>query len=253
MKLDLVITMPVFNEQHNLEDFIKELVEVFKGVSFQIIVVNDASTDNTLKIIENLIHQKFPIVAITSSINIGHGKASILGMKEAVNFDSNFILTVDGDGNVKVNELYKMLNFIKNNDSIDLLEGIRVSRKDPWFRKLVSWITRKIVTFAAETRTKDANTPIKIYRKEVLKMLLRELPEDSLIPNIRISILVRVLKYNIMDYELESILRSESNSSGTTWGQKKKNLPSRKFILFCYSAGKEIISLFRNSPYTKNF
>jgi glycosyltransferase involved in cell wall biosynthesis len=244
--------MPVFNEENSLEDFIKDLVEVFASISFLIVVVNDASSDNTQKVIENLVHRKFPIVAVASSINMGHGKASILGMKHAVKIDSDFILTVDGDGNVKVNQLFEMLNLIRNNDSIDLIEGIRVNREDPWFRKLVSWITRKIVHFAAKSKTKDANTPVKIYRKKVLKMLLNELPQDTLIPNIRISILVRSLKYKIMIYELENMIRNTSNISGTTWGQKNKNLPSRKFIVFCYNGGKEVMKLLRNSFFNSN-
>lgn len=244
--------MPVYNEENNIENFVMDLVKVFKRLSFQIIIVNDASTDDTYRVIENLKNQNFPILIINNSINIGHGKASLLGMKEAIKFHTDFILTVDGDGNVKVDQLREMLNLIKNKDSIEVLEGIRVNRVEPWFRSLVSWITRKIVYFASRGMTNDANTPIKLYRKEVLNELLKELPQDSLIPNLRISILVRILKYKIMDYQIENMTRNVTNISGTTWGQKKKHLPSRKFILFCFKAGQEVIELLRNpSPNNK--
>lgn len=247
--------MPVYNEQDNLETFVKDIYANFSNITYKIIIVNDCSTDNTFNVIKNLKSKKFPIEIISNDRNAGHGKSMLLGIRKAICFDCEFVLTVDGDGNIDVAELGEMFKFFSaNKNSVDIVEGIRLNRKDPWFRRFVSWITRILIFILSGKKTNDANTPIRIYKKDTLKLLNDLLPQNSLIPNFRISILTRVFKQKVMPYKINTLIRNSSNSSGTTWGQKTKNIPSKKFIQFCVKAGLEVLMLFVNTKkYRRTF
>lgn len=238
-KIDIVITMPVFNESDGILEFLTEVEKVFGNYEFAICIVDDKSTDDTLSLIQNYALKKPNIHVIPNHVNIGHGPSTYLALKNALDLNPKFILAVDGDGQFIASE---MLNYFEsaNNSSFDYCEGIRIQRNDQWFRKLITLGTRFLVLVKSGKIAKDANTPCRIYSAARLKAILFQIPPSSLIPNLLISIYVRKKNLTIYQYKLRNISRRGISAQGSTWGKKMKIMPNKKLLKFCLNATKEI-------------
>ena len=227
--------MPCFNEAEGIGEFIVEIMETFKSYVPTLIVIDDCSTDETSLIVQKL-KSRFPsVIYHRNESNIGHGPSTVSGLKLALTTNCELILSIDGDGQFLPNEI---LQIFDNNsvDSVELIEGVRTNRQDPWFRRTVTFLLRIFVLLKTKNYPLDANTPLRIYHKEILKSLINNVNLKSQTPNIQISIASRNMCLKIKEIEVTSIARRGSNKIGTTWKSKNSLLPSRRFISFCFSA-----------------
>ena len=111
---DLIILIPVFNEQKNL----KKTILASKKIA-DVLVVDDCSTDKT-----NIISKKFDYL-IRNKRNRGYDYSLKRGIKEILkNHDKNFIITIDGDGQHPINEILSLYNLLKVR-KVDLIIGSR--------------------------------------------------------------------------------------------------------------------------------
>jgi hypothetical protein len=168
--------------------------------------------------------------------NMGHGPSTLIGMLKASEMNYDVIVTADGDGHYQVLDLKAIANQLFSSD-VDLVEGVRTLRTDPWFRKISSLITRNLVRIRSRKAVIDANTPIRAYRPTVLRKILLTIPTmNYLIPNLYISALSRKLDLKIDYFTVETRERQSSASLGTTWKQKYRNVPTKKYLKFCLNA-----------------
>jgi glycosyltransferase involved in cell wall biosynthesis len=239
--MTLVISMPVFNEAEGIREFFDELWESFHKVGVQFIFINDCSTDGTNDVLLQ-IKSEFgdKIHLITNNKNMGHGISTLTGLRWASNLNTDSILTIDGDGQFYSKDVLALYNtFLLT--QVDVLEGCRISRKDPFFRKISSLATKILVTMRARRIPHDANTPLRIYTKSALESVLKFIPFDSLIPNMHVSVATRKLNLNLREEKIQNIHRRGVATTGTTWGPGLKQLPSKRFLTFCYRAIQEWI------------
>lgn len=237
---NLVISMPEYNEGDILFDFVQNLETMFNDAFF--IIVDDKSQTKFQIKLKDKFENKKNFYIIWNEINLGHGISTVKGLKKALELDFEYIISIDGDGQFDVEEIRSCFELLKSNLNIDLIEGARIYRNEPWFRKLISFFTCFLVFSKTLNWPKDANTPLRIYRKHVLGLLLKSVPEKSLIPNLHISKLTRKKKLNYIEFKVRSLPRGgekELNLSSVTWHQKFKFLPSRRLILFCIKAINE--------------
>ena len=239
-KLELAITMPCFNEEEGIFQFIGELQESFKGLNIVFIVVDDLSTDNTSEQLQ-IANAKYTNVEVLSNPkNVGHGPSTLRGLHHALEKSAQWILAVDGDGQFVGGDLRKSFDLFSRLQS-DVLEGIRIGRSDPGFRKIITFSLRLLVFFKTRSLPKDANTPFRIYRKETLEQLLPRVNSKSLVPNIEISILTRELGLTIFEHRVLSRNRLGEDKIGTTWKSTRDWMPSPRFIRFCINALKQLV------------
>ena len=151
MKLSVVI--PAFNEEKTI-----------KAVIDEIIVVNDASTDATLKI-------------LTNKKNMGHAKSVLRGLKEA---KGDYVLYIDSDNQIRPDSV-----------DYDMISGYRIHRQDKLFRKIVSLILKVTIFLRHGYIIKDSNCPFKVIKRASLAILLKRLPKDTIVPSICMEILAR--------------------------------------------------------------
>lgn len=237
---DICITMPCFNEAEGLDGFIEELSGKLDSYLSKIIIVNDSSTDNTSFVITKLISRFPKVICQTNKVNLGHGPSSIIGMRLALETQSEYILTIDGDGQFLPLEIHEFLR----NESLfdfDVLEGVRKERKDPYFRKIVTFLLRVIVYLSTQKFPSDANTPLRLYHRSTLEKLLTSIDPSSPTPNLQISILSRRLNLKIRQTEFTSIARRGHSQTGTTWKSKRDYLPSKRFLSFCFRAAFKLL------------
>jgi dolichol-phosphate mannosyltransferase len=236
----LCITMPCFNEAEGLEGFIEELFSELDIYLVKIIIVDDNSTDDTLFVINKLLSRFPKVICHSNKVNLGHGPSSVIGMRLALETQSEYILTIDGDGQFLPLEIKEFLRNESLSD-FEVLEGVRKKRKDPYFRKIVTFLLRVMVYFSTKKFPSDANTPLRLYHRNTLEKLLTSIDPSSPTPNLRISILSRKLNLKIRQREFTSVVRRGHSQTGTTWRSKRDYLPSKRFLSFCFRAALKLL------------
>jgi glycosyltransferase involved in cell wall biosynthesis len=240
--VNLVIAMPVYNEEEGIINFLEDIESNFVNISHQIIVIDDCSKDLTTKFINDYINLKANknISLLINSQNLGHGPSTLIALHQAMLLNPEFIMSVDGDGQFKTNEMLKMYLELENNN-ISIIEGVRVGRNDPWYRRMISSMTKLIVFVKCGIVVKDPNTPLRIYTLEVLTKLLPRVPIKSIVPNLIFSIISRKDKHTIIYQKVQSLHRRGSQKIGSTWAGSRVNLPSFKLIRFCIKALSDLL------------
>lgn len=234
----IAITMPAYNEE-GISDFIQELFSTFQSLNLSIIVVDDNSTNsmnmNLNELVEN---QKLNIKILKNSTNLGHGQSTIIGLKESMTLNPEVIIAVDGDGQFLAEDIKKCFLVLIQGE-FDIVEGSRVRRTDPRYRKISSFATKILVKKMCGKTPRDANTPLRLYRPGPLQMILAKMNPDLLTPNLFISTFSRIMNFTVGEIDVISIPRRGNTEIGTSWNQRIKVIPSRRFMKFCLLAFKQ--------------
>lgn len=166
--MDISVIIPLYNEEESLPELYSWIARVMKanGYSYEVIFVNDGSTDNSWKVIEDLSKKAEEVKGIKFRRNYGKSPALYCGFKEA---KGDVVITMDADLQDSPDEipgLYKMIT----EDGYDLVSGYKQKRYDPLSKtiptKLFNATARKI---SGIHNLHDFNCGLKAYRKEVVK------------------------------------------------------------------------------------
>ena len=185
--LDISIVIPVYNESSCIEKVAHEWKSalVFQKTNFQIIFINDGSTDNSEEILSKLC-QDNPEMILINQENGGHGKALLTGYHAAIESGSNYIFQVDSDDQFLPSDFSKLW---KMREASPFILGIRSKRNDPYFRILISRFLRFSLSSLCKTRVTDANIPYRLMKRDFLKAIVHCLPTGIFAPNVFVSIL----------------------------------------------------------------
>lgn len=161
-KLSFVI--PAYNEQDSLLQLHQEIVSVAADNSydFEIVFVDDGSTDDTWKIIESLSTANENVKAIMLRGNYGKAAALRAGAKMST---GDFIITMDADLQDDPAEVPKMLAALT--DDYDLVSGWKEVRNDPVNKTMPSKVFNWLVGLLTGVRLHDHNCGFKLYRREI--------------------------------------------------------------------------------------
>ena len=240
MSSQLTIVMPVYNEAEGIKEFIEEIKQNFKNVQPTILVVDDCSTDSTWSILAKMQANSTDLVLLKNEINKGHGQSTLRALRHGLLGKSSYVMSIDGDGQFLGAEMFKFYEQFCLSD-LNYAEGRRIYRQDPWFRKVISYVTRLLVFVKSRRRVIDANTPCRIYKTGTLKSLIENIEVNSLVPNLRMSIVARKEGVEIFYFNLRNIPRRAKSAQGSTWGSGKTLLPNKRLVTFCTRAIKEFI------------
>jgi glycosyltransferase involved in cell wall biosynthesis len=167
--MDLSVVIPVYNEEESLEPLVDELRLVLDsaGRSYEIVIVDDGSTDGTYRVILRL-HQKGPgLKAIRLKRNFGQTAALAAGFAHA---RGDFILAMDGDGQNDPKDIPAMLD--KLEEGFDLVSGRRFPRQDPfWSRRLPSQIANGLISRITGVKLHDYGCTLKAMRGDIAREL----------------------------------------------------------------------------------
>lgn len=240
MRTRVVVAMPAYNEAEGLQEFLNEIIEnVRTDVMF--VVIDDNSSDNTFQILQEL-GKTENLVAFRNQQNLGHGQSTLIALRKASEFQCDYVISVDGDGQFRGEDIKKIIS-IAIQGNYDVVEGVRTHRIEPMYRKIPSIVTRIIVLMKSGKFPKDGNTPLRLYRKSALARVLMTIDRNIKVPNVYISSLVRKNDFSIMESSVVSLQRRGHNKVGTMWKTKNNWLPSRRFIRFCILSFIQIIAL----------
>ena len=182
---NLLIVIPVYNEQENIESVISEWENLNIDVEFDILIINDGSKDETPIILERL-KNKYKNLYIINKENSGHGNAIIDGYKYSVEKKYNFTFQVDGDSQFSSSDFKKIWNY---RHKVDLVSGNRENRNDPIIRILLSKIfLRAFLLMLFLKYLKDPNVPFRLINNNFLSEFLKVCEKQNLAPNILMSL-----------------------------------------------------------------
>lgn len=161
------VVIPLKNEEGNIVDLIEELEPVMKdlGQSWELICIDDGSTDKTSSILLDLFNKKDYLRLIHFEKNYGQSSAFDAGFRAV---RGKFVITLDGDRQNDPNDIPKLLKLIEN---CDLVCGIRLNRKDTFSKRIISKFANLIRRYFCDDGVQDTGCSLKVYRREALSKI----------------------------------------------------------------------------------
>jgi len=190
MTPELMIVMPVFNEQASVR---KVVLEWFHEVEnwtedFVFMAINDGSTDRTAHILTRLRNQLGPRLEILDQANIGHGQSCLVGYRETCRRNIPYVFQIDSDGQCDPQYFFR---FWREREKFDIIYGHRKKREDGWRRVVASHVLRATLLLGAGANCIDANVPYRLMRTAGLTPILGRIPADFFLANVALAVLLR--------------------------------------------------------------
>ena len=162
------VVVPLFNEKESLEELHRRLTLVLQPLSesFEIIFVDDGSTDDSFAVLKTLHERDSRVKVIQFRKNFGKASALSAGFKKA---QGKIIITLDADLQDLPEEIPSLLKKIEA--GYDLVSGWKVKRKDPLVRKVASRLFNLVTSFYTGVKLHDFNCGLKCYKREVIDEL----------------------------------------------------------------------------------
>jgi glycosyltransferase involved in cell wall biosynthesis len=166
----LSLIMPAFNEADGIVQAVAEAQEALADLDYQfeIIVVDDGSSDRTAWLVEEVAATSSRVRLIRHPENRGYGAALRTGFESA---RYECVAFTDADGQFYLEDLDRLMPLT---DAFAIVAGYREKRRDPWRRRFFSWGYNKLVRNLLGTRVRDCDCALKVFRREVLRVLLPE-------------------------------------------------------------------------------
>jgi dolichol-phosphate mannosyltransferase len=162
MKISVVV--PMMNEEKNVKPLIEAVDKALKDFDYELILVDDGSTDNTVEEIKKHMNSHTKLVVLQR--NYGQTSAMAAGIEVA---QGDIIVTIDGDLQNDPTDIPMMIE--KLNEGYDVVAGIRAKRRDEPFRKFLSKIANKIIRKVTGVHITDYGCTLKVFKRDVAKNL----------------------------------------------------------------------------------
>ena len=164
--MDLSIVIPLFNESESLSELHNQIKDTCLAlrVSYEIIYVDDGSTDNSLKLLKELFTKNENVKVISFRRNYGKSAALSEGFQLA---EGDVVITLDADLQDDPHEIANLLQKIKSGE--DLVSGWKKKRHDPLQKTIPSKLFNFTTSLLTGIKIHDFNCGIKAYKKEVIK------------------------------------------------------------------------------------
>jgi len=166
--MTLSVVIPLYNEEENVEVLNEKLTETLKSMDceYEIVYVDDGSTDKTMQLLEGLQKKDDNIVVLCLRRNFGQTAAFAAGFDFA---RGDVVVTMDGDLQNDPKDIPRLVELIKD---YDLVSGWRKKRQDTFItRRLPSIIANWLISRVTGVGLHDYGCSLKAYRREVIKNL----------------------------------------------------------------------------------
>lgn len=168
--IDVSIVVPVRNEEGNVAPLIAEIAAALDGRwAYEIVYVNDGSTDRTPALLAELMQQRGNLRRIDHAASCGQSAAVRTGVRHA---RGTIVATLDGDGQNNPSFLPDLIAAITDGGGrVGLAAAQRVGRKDTGFKKFQSRIANKVRNAVLKDGTRDTGCGLKAFRRDVFLSL----------------------------------------------------------------------------------
>ena len=198
-KLDFSIIVPAYNEEKRIKPFLNELAVFSKGwKNYEILFVDDGSTDFTLSILKDFASKNKNIKIISYKPNKGKAFAVKKGIEKA---KGQKIIFIDADGSISPEEILKMISKL---DHFDIVVGSRAKKESKveaiLLRKIVGTMFNHIVNLLFHINIMDVLCGFKGFKREIALDLYKDLKSSGWIFDVELFYKARRKNYSL--YEL---------------------------------------------------
>lgn len=168
--LSISVFFPCHNEEAAVESLTQKTLAVLQKLTkdFEIIIVDDGSTDNTAQIADKLATEIPQLKVVHHEKNLGYGSALQSGFKAAT---KELVFYTDGDAQFDINELSPLLPLM---NQYDIVSCYRINRREGLFRKFNAFCWTKLICFLFGLRLKDIDCAFKLYKRNIFDNIKME-------------------------------------------------------------------------------
>jgi glycosyltransferase involved in cell wall biosynthesis len=208
--IEISVVVPVYNEEENLPMLIPQIAQVLGplGKSYEMIFVDDGSTDGSRKLIRKMVSQYPQIHILGFKKNCGETAAIDAGLKEA---RGEIVITMDGDLQNDPKDIPRMLENLKD---YDMVSGWREKRDDPWIKRVSSKIANGIRNWLSQETIRDSGCTFRVYKRECLQNLKLYKGMHRFMPT-----LVRMEGFRVIEIPITHHPRKFGVSKYNTWNR----------------------------------
>ena len=173
------IVIPVYNESGNLEELIERCLSVCRQLdnAFEIILIDDGSTDQSADIIESASDRFEPVIGVFLNRNYGQHAAVMAGFEISA---GDVVVTLDADLQNPPEEIPKLVHMMEG--GYDVVGTVRANRRDTLFRRTASSIINRAVQKATGVKMHDYGCMLRAYRRPIVDTMLQCREHSTFIP-----------------------------------------------------------------------
>ncbi|HIF10914.1 MAG TPA: glycosyltransferase [Sneathiellales bacterium] len=166
---EISAVVPVYNEEGNIDDLVKDVHDTLTafGRTFEIIVVDDGSSDATVQRIQAAAETCPELRSVFLARNYGQSTAMQAGFEHAM---GDLVVTLDGDLQNDPADIPRLIQALEEG-AVDVVSGWRLKRKDGFLRVALSRFANRLISKTTGVRLHDYGCSLKVYRREVLNQI----------------------------------------------------------------------------------
>lgn len=193
----LSVIVPVYNEEDNLIPLYNELLSALQetGQNFEMIFVDDGSTDNSYQVLQQLHLRDQRVTVIQFRRNFGQTAAFAAGFDYA---GGELIVTLDADGQNNPADIPRLLNKLQEGD-YDFVTGWRLNRREPLIRRWLSGAANYIISRSTGILVHDRGCSLKVFKSDLVKHIRLYGQLHRFLPELASAVGARVGEVPIMD------------------------------------------------------
>jgi glycosyltransferase involved in cell wall biosynthesis len=205
----LSVFFPCYNEVDSIRPLTEKSIAVLSGIceEYEVILVNDGSTDGTGPLADMLAGEHPQVRVIHHPQNQGYGAALQSGFRAAT---KDFVFYTDGDGQFDIQELTNLLPLISD---CDIVSGYRLNRQEGIVRKFNAFCWTKLVCLLFGLKIKDIDCAFKLYKREIFDHI--EMQSTGALIDTEILARARQKKYVIKQVGVHHHPRRSGQSTGS--------------------------------------
>lgn len=192
----LYIVIPAYNEEVMIQSVIAHWYPVVEniGTDSRLVIIDDGSRDRTYQIVNKCMERYPQLIALTKN-NEGHGATVRFGYEYAMEAGADYVFQTDSDGQTLAEEFPE---FWTRRKDAAMVIGNRIHRQDGFGRVMVTKVLRAVIAVMFHVDIKDANTPYRLIKTDVLKEQMYLITEKFNLTNVLISIIFTKRKLGVL-------------------------------------------------------
>lgn len=177
--MDLAIVIPVYNEEHTIQELIEDFYKILsqQHIHHSFFIINDGSTDTSAQKLKELA-ARIPSIQLFNEKNSGHGPSLIKGYQSALSH--NWVFQFDSDYQYTLSAFPELW---AKRDQYDLLIAEREERSASFARHWITLVLKTVVNLFYGKGVSDINAPYRLMRASQLKAALQSIQLNSFAPN----------------------------------------------------------------------